>query len=220
MCSQTNHWDTCIWVVWIRHHWSLSTYLHDIFTSCKLRHQKLRSLNLLPKEIVTRMRQQQRRVWCLNTDDQCNIPKMVGEWNTPTNKSASFWHIFGRSQSLEIVKQCLILYSAWRPIQLSTVFLNSKMLNTSSLESSYSDRCMFKKIHDMLHYEAKRFIYNSLAYLLDTFSLWNWEKVTSCQVTFFSTDILFSLNKHHFVSFTYNKYIWLHIYFSNKSAHM
>ena len=84
-------------------------HLHDVFTSCKLNHQKVRSLYFLPTEVVTKMRQQQRRVWCLNTKDQCNTAKMAGEWNARheeplQNKSAFFLCIFSWSQWLEIVR--------------------------------------------------------------------------------------------------------------------
>ena len=51
-------WDQPLWYAfmssWVPHHWSLSTNLYDIFTLCKLRHQKLQSLNFLLTKIVTK----------------------------------------------------------------------------------------------------------------------------------------------------------------------
>ena len=58
------------------------------------------------------------------------------------------------------------------------------------------DRCTFKKMHitilffirsscGLLHYREKTFIYNFLAYVLDKFLLWKWEKLSYCRVTFF-----------------------------------
>ena len=116
------------WFVYCRH-WSSSTHLRDVFTSCKLRHQKLRSLYFLPTEIVTKMRQQQRRVWCLNTKDQCNTAKMAGQWNAQTRGAITkqIGLLPTYFQLIAMIRNCLkcfILHSAWRSIQVSAAFLN------------------------------------------------------------------------------------------------
>ena len=87
-------------------------HLLDIFTSCKL-HQKLRSLDFLPTEVVTKMRQQQRRVRCLNTKDQCNSAQMAGEWNAPTRGTITkqIGLLLTYFQLITMIRNCQMFHS-------------------------------------------------------------------------------------------------------------
>ena len=127
MSSGTIHWYTRARVAWVCRHWLSSTHLRDVFTSCKLRHQKLRSLDFLPMEIVTKMRQQQRRVQCWNTKDQCNTAKMAGEWNTPTRGTVTKQiGLLTYFQLITMIRNCqkrFILHLAWSLIPVSAAFL-------------------------------------------------------------------------------------------------
>ena len=112
-----------------RRHWSSSTHLRDVFTSCKLRHQKLRSLDFLLTEVVTKMRQQQRRVRCLNTKDQCNTAKKAGESNAPTRGAVTkqiglLLTYFQLIAMIRNCQKCFIPHSPWRLIRVLAAFLN------------------------------------------------------------------------------------------------
>ena len=67
------------------------------------------------------MRQQQRRVRCLNTKDQCNTAKMAGEWNAPTRGAVTkriglLPTYFQLIAMIRNCQKCFILHLAWRLI--------------------------------------------------------------------------------------------------------
>ena len=60
-------------------------------------------------------------------------------------------------------------------------------MTNHELSKGKCDRCTFNKMHiTILFYIHLTFIYSLLAYVLDKFLLWNWEKLSYCWVTFFS----------------------------------
>ena len=139
MSSGTKQRNMHVGILWVHRHWPLSKHLCGIITSCKICHQKLLSLDLLLIKIVTKRRQQHRRVACTRT---ISATQQVEHADTKsrykTKQSGILYYVFSWSQWLTRNSQkCFILHSSCRSKQLLAVFVNKTMLNTSILESCY-----------------------------------------------------------------------------------